>query len=311
MASLRASTRHLIDIRSLAEPDLRWLLDRTLALAEGAPVSPSGLVVANLFYEPSTRTRVSFELAASRAGAVCVNISAGESSVAKGESLTDTAATLGAMGIGVIVLRHPETGASGRLAQALPAGISLVNAGDGHGQHPTQALLDAAALEAAGVDWPRTRIAFLGDIRHSRVAHSGIELFHRLGAAEIRIAGPGGLLPDPDEELPVTRCGDRESAVEGADVIVCLRIQRERMDAAGWPEPEDYHRQWGLGLEQLALASGSVRVLHPGPMNRGVEIATAVADGPSSAILAQVRMGVHLRTAVFEWLAHGGAVEGD
>lgn len=300
-------TRHLIDIEGLDDAALRRLLDRAQALAGGAdPELIPELAIANLFLEPSTRTRVSFELAARRIGATLVTIDSGSSSIVKGESLGDTAATLRAMGIRAIVLRHPETGAAARLVPDLQPGVSLVNAGDGRGQHPTQALLDAATLESAGLEWATARIVFLGDIRHSRVAHSDIALFHRLGAAEIRIAGPEALLPDPDEDLPVVRCMDRDSAVSGVDVIVCLRLQRERIDEAGIPEPVDFHRQWGLAPEHLALASGRVRVLHPGPMNRGVEIAPEVADGPNSLILAQVHMGVHLRTALFEWLADAG-----
>lgn len=300
--TLRAAARHLLDIESLDDRDLAWLLERTRALAAGAPPRTLDATAANLFYEPSTRTRVSFELAAKRLGMTVVNIELDRSSVTKGESLADSAAILAAMGVGVLVVRHPEAGAVARLAATLPKGLVLINAGDGEHAHPSQALLDAATLAASGLDWTGATIAIVGDVRHSRVARSQIALFHRLGAAEMRIAGPDLLMPDKAESLPVVRCPNLDTALDGANVIVCLRIQRERMDVSGWPDAEDFHRQWGLSAGRLQNAAADVRVLHPGPVNRGVEIANEVADGPRSLILEQVRTGLYARMAVFEWL---------
>ena len=297
-----STRRHLLDIESLADADLGWLLERTRALAAGAPPVPVNATVANLFFEPSTRTRVSFELAAHRLGMTVVNIELDRSSVTKGESLKDSAAILAAMGVDALVVRHPEAGAVARLAGELGSGPLLINAGDGHRAHPSQALLDAATLAADGLEWSGATVTILGDIRHSRVARSQIVLFHRLGVATLRVAGPESMLPDEDESLPVIRCPNIDAAVEGADVIVCLRIQRERMDVSGWPDEAAFHRDWGLTPGRLEAAAGNVRVLHPGPVNRGVEIADQVADGPRSLILEQVRMGVFARIAIFERL---------
>lgn len=294
-------SRHLLDIDGLGEADLDWLLHRAAALADGAAPAELDASVVNLFFEPSTRTRVSFELAARRLGMTVINIELDRSSSSKGESLEDTAATLAAMGIRALIIRHPETGRCHTLAPLLPPDLRLLNAGDGSGHHPSQALLDAACLRRAGMEIRGRVIAIVGDIRHSRVARSGLALFHRLGAAELRVAGPESLLP---ESLPagVVRAHSLEAAVRGADVIMMLRVQHERMDRAAWPDPASYHAQWGLQSAHLALASPDCRVMHPGPINRGMEISSAVADGSASLILEQVRMGVYARMAMFEWL---------
>jgi aspartate carbamoyltransferase catalytic subunit len=257
--------------------------------------------VVNLFFEPSTRTRVSFELAAMGLGMRAVNVELERSSSTKGESLEDTAETLAAMGVDALIVRHPETGRCHRLAEALSVDLKLLNAGDGSGHHPSQALLDVATLEAAGVSLSGARIAIVGDILRSRVARSDLAAFLRRGAAEVRLAGPPGWLP---EDVPEGACrvASLREAVTGADVIVMLRIQHERMDRQAWPDAGGYHAEWGLRPEHLDLAQPGCRVLHPGPINRGVEISTAVADGAASLILEQVRMGVHARMAVFEWL---------
>lgn len=296
-----AEARHLLDIASLSPADLDFLLRRALELAAGAaPATLAGTVV-NLFFEPSTRTRVSFELAARRLGMRLVNIELEKSSSSKGESIEDTAATLAAMGVDAIVMRHPETGRCHGLAQGLPAGLRLLNAGDGSGQHPSQAILDLACLHLDGVGVRNRVIAIVGDILHSRVARSGLDLFARCGAAELRVAGPDSLMP---EVLPagVSRFCSLNEVVRGADVIMMLRVQHERMDQRTWPDPASYHAEWGLRTEHLALAQPECRVLHPGPINRGVEISSAVADGPRSLILDQVRMGVFARMAILEWL---------
>ena len=293
--------RHLLDIDQLQAGDLDFLLGRTLALADGARPAVVPQTVVNLFFEPSTRTRVSFELAARRLGMTVINIELDRSSSSKGESLEDTASTLAAMGVGAIIVRHPETGRCHRLAAALPPGLRLLNAGDGSGHHPSQALLDLACLKRAGIDVRDRVIAIIGDVRHSRVARSGLALLRRCGAAELRIAGPDSLMP---EALPagVSRAASLDEAVRDADVIMMLRVQHERMDQQAWPDPASYHARWGLQTHHLALARPGCRVLHPGPINRGMEIGSGVADGPQSLILEQVRMGVYARTAIFEWL---------
>lgn len=305
-----SEVRHLIGIDDLDDSDIRALIDRALALAGGAPVGTVDASVANLFFEASTRTRVSFELAARRLSIRVINIELDRSSSIKGETLEDTVATLGAMGLGCLVLRHPQTGRVAELARAFPNGPTLLNGGDGSGEHPSQALLDAATLEAIGLRWSESTIAVIGDIRHSRVARSGLKLFARLGAGCLRVAGPPELMPEQMDAPSVKRCRSLEEAVRGADVVIMLRVQRERMDAAGWPAEQEYHSVWGLRQEHLDLAAKHCRVMHPGPLNRGVEIASEVADGPQSLVLDQVRMGVHLRTALFEWLLDGRSAIG-
>ncbi len=293
--------RHLLEIDALSDTDVRSLLRRAVALAGGAMPARLDRTVVNLFFEPSTRTRVSFELAARRLGMRVINVELERSSSTKGESLEDTAATLSAMGVDAVIIRHPETGRCHGLVEALTADLHVVNAGDGAGHHPSQALLDAATLMHAGVELNRARVAIVGDVRHSRVARSAMGLFPRLGVAELRLAGPTGLMP---ETLPdgVIRATTLSEAVSDADVIMMLRIQHERMDREAWPDAASYHADWGLQPSHLALAGPACRVLHPGPINRGVEISDAVADCAQALILEQVRMGVFARMAIFEWL---------
>lgn len=296
-------TRHLLDIDGLNQADLDSLLARTGQLAAGAPCRRLSGTVANLFFEPSTRTRISFLMAARRLGLDVINIEHQASSASKGESLIDTANTLAAMGVAAIVLRHRENGAAAGLAAGLGAkDLAIVNAGDGQHAHPSQALLDAATLAHAGFDLRGLSLAIIGDIRHSRVARSGIALFSRLGVAEIRIAGPQEFMPDAGELPEATRVEDIESAIEGVDAVICLRIQRERIAASGYPDGAAFHRRWGLTAERLNSMPRHARILHPGPVNRDVEIAGELIDSPRALILEQVRIGVHLRTALFEWL---------
>jgi len=296
-------TRHLLDIERLDRDDIAALLARAGELAAGASCGTRAGTVANLFLEPSTRTRVSFQMAARRLGLEVVNIEQQHSSASKGESLVDTACTLAAMGVRAIVLRHPDDFAAAELASALGDGqLGIVNAGDGQHAHPSQALLDAATLAHAGFDGPGLTLAIVGDIRHSRVARSDIALFSRLGAAEIRLAGPEELMPDDDELPEAKRMPDIDSALDGVDAVICLRIQRERMAASGYLDGAAFHQRWGLTADRLAAMPGHAMILHPGPVNRGVEIADALVDSPRSLILEQVRIGVHLRTALFEWL---------
>jgi aspartate carbamoyltransferase catalytic subunit len=293
--------RHLLDIDHLSDNDIEHILNRACALAAGGEAMQGQATVANLFYEPSTRTRVSFELAADRLGLRVVNIELEYSSATKGESLEDTVATLTAMGVDAVVLRHPESHRISRLAKAV-SGVHLVNAGDGTHAHPSQALLDAATLRARGVNFAALKLAIVGDICHSRVAASGLRLWQRLGVSEIRLAGPPELLP---ERAPVPTASLHDNladAVRGADVVMMLRVQHERMDRAGWPDREAYSADWGLKEADLDQAAPDCRVMHPGPINRGMEIDSDVADSERSLILDQVRMGVFARMAIFEWL---------
>lgn len=293
--------RHLLDIDQLGDDDIERILNRACALAGGADAMGVEMTVANLFYEPSTRTRVSFELAAGRLGMRVVNIEHERSSVSKGETLEDTVATLSAMGVDVVVLRHPESQRVGQLAKAV-AGVRLINAGDGTHAHPSQALLDAATLRSRQIDCCGLKLAIVGDIRHSRVAASGTRLWQRLGVSEIRLAGPASMLPS-SPPVPVASLHDNLSgALCGADVVMMLRVQHERMDRAVWPDREAYFADWGLKETDLADAAPGCLVMHPGPINRGMEIEAAVADGKRSLILEQVKMGVFARMAIFEWL---------
>ncbi len=293
--------RHLLDIDRLDDEDIERILSRACALAAGATPSDVAATVANLFYEPSTRTRVSFELAAGRLGMRVVNIELERSSATKGETLEDTVATLEAMGVDAVVLRHPESFRVAQLAET-GTGVRLVNAGDGSNAHPSQALLDAAVLRARSVDFARLKLAIVGDIRHSRVAGSGLRLWQRLGVPDIRLAGPASMLPSTPPVPAASLHDDLAGAVEGADAVMMLRVQHERMDRAGWPDRETYFADWGLKESDLAAAAPGCVVMHPGPINRGMEIDPAVADGERSLILEQVKMGVFTRMAIFEWL---------
>lgn len=296
-------TRHLLDIEQLTRSDITGLLERAGALAAGAGCEKRTGTVANLFLEPSTRTRVSFQMAARRLGLDVINIEQQHSSASKGESLVDTARTLAAMGVSAIVIRHPDDFAASALASALAGtNVGIVNAGDGQHAHPSQALLDAATLAHAGLAWSGLKLAIVGDIRHSRVARSDIALLSRLGAAEIRIAGPEEFMPDAGELPEALRMPDIDAALDGVDALICLRIQRERMNASGIPDGAAFHARWGLTAQRLAAMPPHARFLHPGPVNRDVEVADALVDSPRSLILEQVRIGVHLRTALFEWL---------
>ncbi|NKI35655.1 aspartate carbamoyltransferase catalytic subunit [Wenzhouxiangella sp. XN79A] len=295
--------RHLLDIASLAPGEAEALIGRAVALAGGAAPRRLDGEVAQLFWEPSTRTRVSFELAARRVGLHSITVDPDRSSSVKGETVDDTVGTLAAMGIAALVVRHAEAGIPERAAAVLAAsGVAVINAGDGTHAHPSQALLDAATLLEEGIDWPTARIVLLGDLRHSRVARSAFALYRRLGVGELRMAGPPELLPDPGDPAfaEVRRYDDPDAALDGVDVVGCLRIQRERIDALDLPDVATYHASWGLTAARAERLSPGVRVLHPGPVNRGIELDPEVADGPRSRILHQVRMGVFLRMAVYE-----------
>lgn len=290
--------RHLLGIADLDSAEIARLLDRADALADGAPPADlSGRLQANLFFENSTRTALSFSLAARRTGAHAVTLEAGTSSLSKGETLLDTARTVQALGADVLVIRHRETGAAARIADQVDAAV--VNAGDGTGEHPTQALLDALALRRRFGRLAGMRVTILGDLKHSRVAHSNILLLTGAGA-HVTAAGPPALMPDalPDG---VTRAANADAATDGADAVMCLRVQRERLDDALDIAPAEYHAIWGLTAARFALAPTHAVAMHPGPINRGVEIADEVADDPErSLVLEQVRLGVPVRMAVLE-----------
>ena len=268
-----------------------------------------GKTVINLFFENSTRTRTSFELAAKRLSADAVNISVSSSSVTKGETLVDTALNLDAMQPDCIVVRHSSAGVPHQLAQVSKAAI--INAGDGANEHPTQALLDAMTIREHKGKIENLEVAIVGDILHSRVARSNIHLLTKLGA-KVRVAGPKTLVP-PDfaslVEKDLEVCPHIEDAIAGADVVMILRIQKERQDSAYFPTLREYSIHYGLTNERLELAKKDAIVLHPGPMNRGIEISSDVADSSRSLILDQVKYGVAVRMAVL-YLATGGMASG-
>lgn len=261
-----------------------------------------GKTVINLFYEPSTRTRASFEIAGKRLSADVVNVSASGSSVSKGETLLDMARNLEAMSPDVVVVRHASAGAPHSLARVLACGV--VNAGDGAHEHPTQALLDCYTIREHAGKLEGLKVAIVGDITHSRVARSNIFAMRSLGM-RVTVCGPPTLLPVGIEALGVEATSIMEEAVAGVDVIMMLRVQFERMGMAYFPSLREYSRFWCLTSDRLSLAKPDVLIMHPGPINRGVEIAHEVADGPHSVILEQVTNGVAVRMALLYLLAGG------
>ena len=304
--------RHLLGTQTLSASDLTTLLDlgeRFLEIAE-RPIKKvptlRGKTVINLFLEPSTRTRTSFEIAAKRLSADAVNISGAASSTVKGETLLDTARNLDAMSPDVVVVRHAQAGAAELLASRIRARV--VNAGDGAHEHPTQALLDCSTIRKHKGRIEGLKVAICGDVAHSRVARSNIFALRALGAS-VRVAGPRTMLPAGVESLGVEVHHRIEPAVAGVDVVMMLRIQKERMGEGLFPNTREYARYFGLNQQRLALAKADAIVLHPGPMNRGVEIDPAIADGPRAVILDQVTRGVALRMAVLYVLAGGEAQE--
>ena len=292
---------HLLTLEDLDRATIIRLLDRAERYrADGAPRDLlAGRTVLTLFFEPSTRTRTSFVLAAKRLGADNVNFDLSRSSTSKGESLLDTLHTLEAMGLDALVVRHNENGMPAYLAQHARSQVAVVNAGDGTHAHPTQGLLDALTIRQRRTDFGNLRIVICGDIRHSRVARSDAQALHALGAHDIRLYAPRAMLPESLQEFPgCATTEDFDGALDGADVVIMLRIQKERMADAQFPDAADYHAHYGLDARRLALAKPDCQVLHPGPINRGIEIAPEVADGPQSRILDQVGNGVATRMAV-------------
>jgi aspartate carbamoyltransferase catalytic subunit len=297
--------RHLLGIGDLSPTDIELLLDRADAAVaisrqpEKKTTTLRGRTQINLFYEASTRTQSSFELAGKRLGADVMNMSVASSSVKKGETLIDTAMTLNAMRPDILIIRHASAGAAALLAQKV--GCSVVNAGDGAHEHPTQALLDALTIRRAKGDIARLTVAICGDILHSRVARSNILLLNALGA-RVRVVAPSTLLPAGIAQMGVEVAGSMAEGLKGADVVMMLRLQRERMAGAFVPSVREYFHYFGLDAEKLKAANEGALVMHPGPMNRGVEISSEIADGPQSVIQEQVEMGVAVRMAVMEAL---------
>ena len=298
------SLRHLLTLETLTRSQIERLLERSQSfvrpLGESPPRSAAlaGRTVANLFTEPSTRTRVSFELAAKRLGATAVNLEVQLSSRVKGESMLDTVYTLQSLHVDTFVIRDAQPGVPGLVATHVAPHVSVLSAGEAHLSHPTQGLLDALTVYQRKQRFAGLAIAIVGDIRHSRVARSAWHAFSRLGVSDLRIAAPAALMPDAEEFQDCSRHTQLASALRGADVVMMLRIQRERMGAADLPGDEEYFAAWGLTAERLALARRDAIVMHPQPMNRGIEIASDVADGPQSVIRDQVRNGVAVRMAV-------------
>jgi len=295
------AVRHLLGIEGLTRESAVGLLDNARAFWElnrrAVKKVPTlrGKTVINLFFENSTRTRTSFELAGKRLSADVVNISTSTSSTKKGETLRDTVATLDAMAPDVVVIRHSASGAPHFIAKRTRAAV--INAGDGLHEHPTQALLDAFTIRHHKRSFEGLKVLICGDITHSRVARSNILLLNLLGA-EVRVAGPRTLLPREVETLGVKVYHELSPAIEGADVVMTLRIQQERLESALLPNTREYSRTFGVDANRLALAARDAIVMHPGPLNRGVEISDEVADSPQSVVLDQVEAGVAVRMAV-------------
>ncbi len=298
--------RHLLTLDGLGRERITALLDRAVelraAFADGdGPQRLAGCTIINLFFEPSTRTRTSFELAARRLGAQVLNFDIGNSSTGKGESLEDTLATLEAMGSDAFVVRHRENGTPARLATSARR-AAILNAGDGNHAHPTQGLLDALTIRDRHADFGALTVTICGDIRHSRVARSDLHVLQALGTREIRLCGPATLLPSIAELPGGIPFADFDEAVEGSDVLIMLRLQKERMGEGLVSDEADYFARFGLTTERLRRAAPGALVMHPGPMNRGIEIAAAVADGAQSAILDQVANGIPVRMAALATL---------
>ena len=304
---------HLMTIEGLPQAILKQILDTAESFMEVSAREVKkvpllrGKSVFNLFFENSTRTRTTFEIAAKRLSADVINLDISRSSTAKGETLLDTIDNLCAMHANLFVVRHASSGAPYLIAQHLAATgrdhIHVVNAGDGRHAHPTQGLLDMYTIRHYKKDFTKLTVAVVGDILHSRVARSQIHALITLGVPEVRIIAPKTLLPTGIERLGVRVFHDMREGLRGVDVVMMLRLQNERMQGALLPSTQEYFKSWGLTPEKLALAKPDAIVMHPGPMNRGVEIDSAVADGPHAVILPQVTFGIAVRMAVMSMLA--------
>ncbi len=302
--------KHILGLEELSAEEINLILDTagSMKVVSERDVKKvpalKGTTVVNLFFEPSTRTRSSFEIAEKRLSADVLNFTPDLSSVVKGETLLDTARNLEAMGAGVIVIRHSMSGAPWLLAKELNS--SIINAGDGAHEHPSQGLLDLFTIREIKGGIGGLKVVIVGDIRHSRVARSDIWGFLKLGA-EVRIVGPATLIPNEFESLDVRIYYKLAEALEDADVVIMLRIQKERQESEFFPSLREYSKFYGLGLEKLRLAKEDVSVMHPGPINRGVELSSEVADDVNSVILEQVSNGIAVRMAMLYLVASGGS----
>ena len=301
--------RHLISMESLDQGSISGLLERANHFLEyfvnknAATDSLRGKIVANLFFEPSTRTRNSFEIAAHRLGAMSLNPEMQSSAVTKGESMRDTLQTFEAMGASILVVRHQESGIMDWMAEHVQDSTAIINAGDGTNQHPTQALIDLLTIQQHKPDFKSLTVTIIGDILHSRVAHSLINGLQTMQVGAIRLVGPKNLMPDDIKGNNISVTDSMDEGLKNSDVIVCLRVQKERIAKENIPDEKTFHQQYGLTEARLKLAKPDAIVMHPGPMNRNVEIASNVADGPQSVILEQVRNGVAIRMAVMDMLS--------
>ena len=304
---------HLLSIEGLPREVIHHILDTagTFLSVNDREVKKVPLLrgksVFNLFFENSTRTRTTFEIAAKRLSADVLNLDIARSSAAKGESLLDTIANLSAMHADMFVVRHGESGAPYLIAKHCAPHVHVVNAGDGRHAHPTQGLLDMYTIRHFKQDFTQLTVAIVGDIVHSRVARSDIHALTILGVPEIRAVGPKTLVPGDLREMGVRVCHDMSEGIRGADVIIMLRLQNERMSGAMLPSAGEFFKNYGLTPEKLALAKPDAIVMHPGPINRGVEIDSAVADGRQSVILPQVTFGIAVRMAVMSTIAGNNA----
>jgi aspartate carbamoyltransferase catalytic subunit len=304
---------HLLSIEGLPRAVLTQVLDTasTFLSVNDREVKKVPLLrgksVFNLFFENSTRTRTTFEIAAKRLSADVINLDIARSSTAKGESLLDTIANLSAMHADMFVVRHSESGAPYLIARHCAPHVRVVNAGDGRHAHPTQGLLDMYTIRHFKRDFTQLSVAVVGDIVHSRVARSDIHALTTLGVPDIRAVGPKTLVPGDLREMGVRVCHDMDEGIRGADVIIMLRLQNERMNGAMLPSASEFFKRFGLSVAKLALAKPDAIVMHPGPINRGVEIDSAVADGAHSVILPQVTFGIAVRMAVMSIIAGNSA----
>jgi aspartate carbamoyltransferase catalytic subunit len=300
---------HFIDLDGLDKSILTQILDTAEGFAgvndrtiKKVPLL-RGTTVANLFFENSTRTRTAFELAAKRLSADILNVDLVTSSTTKGESLLDTLQVLEALQCDMFIVRHPDSGAAHFIARHVSPSVNIINGGDGQHSHPTQGMLDMFTIRRHKGDFANLCVVIIGDIRHSRVARSDISALVKLGAGEVRIVGPRTLIPAEVESLGVKIYPSIDKALVGADVIMGLRLQKERMRTATVPSSGEFYRTYGLSPERLALAKPDALIMHPGPTNRGVEIASSVADGKQSVILEQVTYGIAVRMAVMSIIA--------
>jgi aspartate carbamoyltransferase catalytic subunit len=308
--------RHLLSIEGLPKKILNQILDTAESFVGVAEREVKkvpllrGKTVCNLFFENSTRTRTTFEIAAKRLSADVISLNVSTSSQSKGETILDTVDNLIAMHADMFVVRHSQSGAAHFIAKHVPEHIHVINAGDGRHSHPTQGLLDMFTIRKYKPDLHNLRVAIVGDVLHSRVARSEIHALTTLGVPEVRVIAPKTLLPTQVEKLGVHVFHDMKTGLKDVDVVMMLRLQNERMNGAMLPSAQEYFKTYGLTQEKLSLAKPDAIVLHPGPMNRGVEIDSSVADGQQSAILPQVTYGIAIRMAVMAMLA-GGQISGN